>query len=230
MTELPPGQAGEAVREGPPSRSPVRKRWQISLRTVFLLVAAVAVWITYFINRRENTALEARIASALPLAHELIVDDPSKFAVVKLEEYWYDENRWDLYLPPGSYRLCLATHKIENGAPAPLEKSTPIQAGRHRVDIEVEKDRDLSRITVSCDGIKVLTAEEPKEWDPGFGSEGGGHFSLSEQLPTDQPMILFRRRFMQPIPGASGSSAVPDGPAEGLLLWIESTSGSMTKP
>ena len=63
-------------------------------------MAAIAVWMTCFLNRRQNARLEARIQALLPLVHELVIDDPAKIAVVKLEEYWYDENRWEVYLPP----------------------------------------------------------------------------------------------------------------------------------
>src|SRR5215468_248973 len=98
MSEIPHpvDQPGSSM---PASKPPGRRR--------FLLMAAIAVWMAYFVNRRHNAALEARIKTMVPLAHELIIDDPKKIAVVRMEEYWYDENRWDLYLPEGRYRLCV---------------------------------------------------------------------------------------------------------------------------
>ena len=77
-----------------------RKPWQFGLRSIFLVTAAIAVWAAVFANNRENAMLESRIASLRPLARELVVDDPTQIAVVKLDELWYDENIWDVHCRP----------------------------------------------------------------------------------------------------------------------------------
>jgi hypothetical protein len=183
------------------------------------LTAAIAAWMAYFVNRRHNAELEARIKTLVPLAHELIIEDPRKIAVVKLEEYWYDENRWEIHLPDGRYRLCVATRGIDNTGLTPVGKSAPIEAGRHYLALEQRRDRDVWRVTVLGDGKELVAVEEPRDWDPGIGSTGGGQYSLSEQLPPDQPAVLFRRRFMRP--DGKGGWTTPLGPTEGILLWIE---------
>jgi len=198
-----------------------RRRWQVGLRTMFLLTAAIAAWITVFINRRENAALESRIAAIRPLARELVVDDAQRIAVVKLEELWMDENRWDIYLPDGTYRLCVATRGIDDEGLVPAVKSAPVAAGRHRVVLDQTLDGEARRIVVTWDGAKLLEVVEPKAWDPGTGSSGGGDYSRSTQLPDDKPAVLFRRRFSRP--DAKGQVSSPVGPTDGLLLWIERT-------
>jgi hypothetical protein len=196
-----------------------KRRWQVGLRTLFLLMAVLAVWMAYFINRRHNAALEARVRAMMPLAHELIIEDAQKVAVVKLEEYWFDENRWHIYLPAGRYRVCLATRDVEDMGLAPRVKSAPIAAGRHELALEQQRDKDAWRLAVTCDGAALLSAEEPREWNSDRGSMGGGQFALSEQLPPEKPVVLFRRRFMRS--DAKGLTTSPTGPSEGILLWIE---------
>jgi hypothetical protein len=191
-------------------------------------MAAIAVWMAYFVNRRYNATLEVRIKAMVPLAHELSIEDAQKIAVVKLEEDWYDENRWEIYLPDGRYRLCLATHGIDDEGLVPAVKSTPIEAGRHLLALEQRRDNDVWRVTVLGDGQGLLAVEEPKDWDPGSGSSGGGQYSLSEQLSPDQPTVLFRRRFMRA--DGKGQRTTPSGPAEGVLLWIERTAVSNANP
>jgi hypothetical protein len=198
-------------------------RWQVGLRTLLLLVAAVAVWLTYFVNLRHNASLELRIKALLPLAHELVVDDPGKIAAVKLEEYWFDENRWDVYLPDGSYRLCVATREIDDQKLAPAVKCAPIPSGRHRIALEQKEGKEVRRVAIAVDGRELLAVEEPKEWDPGFGSSGGGQYSVSEQFVADQPVVLFRRRFMRD--DGKGVHTIPTGPTEGLMVWIEPIGG-----
>ncbi len=190
----PSNEPGDA---NPVARRAGRTSWQVGLRTLVLLMAAIAVWMTYFINRRHNAAVEARIKVMVPLAHELIVDDPKAIAVVQLEPYWFDDFRWDISLPDGQYRLCLATRGIDDDGFAPEVKSAPITSGRHQLAIDQQLRSDVWRVNVVWDGRELIAAEEPKDWDAGTGSMGGSQYSLSEQLSADKPAVLFRRRFMR---------------------------------
>lgn len=221
----PSGPETSHVATTPPRRS----RWQVGLRTLVLLMATIAVWLTYFVNRRNIPLLEMRIKAMQPLAHELIVDDAGKIAVVKLEEHWFDENQWDLYLPPGSYRVCLATREIDTDGMAPVVKSAPLKPGRRRLTLERPPGQDACRVVVTCDGKPLLAVEEPKEWDPVSGSQGGGQYSQGESLAANTPVVLFRRRFFTPR-DANGRSTVPPHPSDGILLWVEPTTGSDSKP
>jgi hypothetical protein len=193
--------------------------WQIGLRTLFLLMTVAAVWTVYFTNRRAIQNYEQRIAAMRPLARELSVEDESRIAVIKLESYWYDDNRWEIYLPPGDFRACLATREVSGAGLAPSVESAPLSPGRHVLALEQVPTDDGWRVTVDCDGEQLLSAVEPKAWYPAHGSAGAGHFDRGEQLNPKQPVVLFRRRFMQPGPGRTTST--PTGPADGILLWIE---------
>ena len=206
---------------------PGRTRWQVGLRTLFLLMAAIAVWLTYFVNRRHNAALERRINAMVPLAHELIVDDPNKVAAVKLEEHWFDDNRWEIYLPDGTYRLCLATRGIAPEGLAPIVRSAPIASGTHQLAVERHQDTEGSRVKALWDGKELMAEQETKDWSAS-GSTSTVNFARSEQRPPNTPMVFLRLRFMHS--DGKGRSTTPTGPTQGILLWIERTAATKSEP
>jgi hypothetical protein len=214
---------------GPPPATPAflpaprRGRWQVGLRTVLLLTAAVAVWLTYALERRRSADLTTRIAVLSPLARELVVDDPGRIAVVQREPLWYDENRWDVHLPASRrYRLCLATRGIAMGLYPPVAASAPLTAGRHVIALDQVQDSDGWRVDGECDGTRLVSVREPKGWNPGSRPTGGDYYDYpaSVQLPPLPGVILFHRRSMEPRDD-QGRPAVPDGPTDGVMLWIE---------
>jgi hypothetical protein len=206
---------------------PGRTRWQVGLRTLFLLLAAIAVWLTYFVNLRHNASLERRINAMVPLAHELIVDDPKKVAAVKLEQHWFEENRWELYLPDGTYRLCLATRGIAPAGLAPIVKSAPIASGTHQLALERQQNDDGSLVTVLWDGKALMEEQETKDWSA-KGSTSSVNFAQSEQRSPDTPIEFLRLRFMHP--DGKGRSTTPTGPTQGILLWIEQAAPTKAQP
>jgi hypothetical protein len=140
-------------------------------------------------------------------------------------------------LPDGKYRLCLATRGIDESGLAPVIKSEAIEAGRHAICLEQQNDNAGWLITAGWDGRRLLSVHEPKEWNPGSGSTGGGEYSQCTQLAADQPLILYRRRFN--LPGGAGQVATPStkrdfgrfsgrlkshGPARAVGAGSESTS------
>lgn len=217
MSTLPTDHSASSVSSVSPNKQ--RFRWQFSLRLMLLLMAAVGVWTAVIVNRRAIPHLEQRIKTMRPLARELFISDPTKIAVVKCEELWYDDNEWEIYLPPGAFQLSLATREIDGQGMATPVKSAPLPTGQTRLVYSQVKQGSGWRMIVTANGQELLTVDEPKEWYPAHGSSGGGQFSLSQQLPADAPVVLFRRRFTRPI--SPTSSQVPAGPCEGVLLWIE---------
>ncbi|WP_435009472.1 hypothetical protein P12x_000724 [Tundrisphaera lichenicola] len=215
---------------GPPTDGPSpgakrKGRWQVGLSTLALLMALVAVGMSYVVNRREIAALRSRIEVMRPLTRELIVEDPSKIAVVKQDPAWFDENLWDIHLPDGRYRLFLGTREVEyngmgQGKPSRTFKSVPIEAGRHRLALDKHKEGEAWRVRVLQGDKEILSVEEPLSWDLGHGSMGGGQFDRLEQIPADRPVFLYRRRFMNH-QSSPNQWAIIAGPGDGLMLWIE---------
>lgn len=211
--------AHPAVHVEPPTKR--RGLLQLRLRTLFLLTAAVGVWVAVFSHRQRNQFLNQRIAAMRPVARELMVLDPSQIAVVNKEQLWYDENRWEVYLPEGTnYRICLATREIDQQGLAPVVTSAPLAAGKHLLELHQERRDEDWTLRLTGDDANLLAVDEPKAWNPGHGSSGGAAFSQSTQMPADQPAVLFRRRFSQST-GTGGSSQTPTGPTDGILIWTE---------
>ncbi|QDV35152.1 hypothetical protein ElP_30550 [Tautonia plasticadhaerens] len=180
-----------------------------------LLVAAVAVWTSYAVDRNRIATLERRIARDRPLVRELVVEDPRRLAAVKRETTWLGENRWEFYLPEGGHRLCLATREIPQAGLAAEGASLPLRPGRHVVVLETVDGAPLQRVVATLDGRHRLELEKPHAM--GYGSE-----SPADQVPSappDVPLVLHRLRYNQPL--GQGRSGTPPGPTDGILLWIE---------
>lgn len=186
---------------------------------MLLLTAVVAVWTSYWHSVQVIHKLESQIASMQRLAHKLLIHDRQQIAVVQLPQTWHDENRWKVYLPVGEYRIGLATRQIDNLGLAPVRSETLIGEGTHEIELLQSDDEDGSVITVTVDGRPMIEATESQDWNPKRSSTGGGNFFSSAQLSPDDPIVLLRRRYGR----RSQTSQRPDpqGPTEGLLLWIE---------
>ena len=65
---------------------------------------------------------------------------------------------------------------------------------------------------------------DPNRWrrlrESAFWTEDLCNVPTSTQVPTNQPIVLFRRIFLVP-GGGPGQSTSPSGPSAGILLWIE---------
>lgn len=190
---------------------------------MFLLTAVVAVWVPYFHLQQKIERTEQKIGPMQKMARELIIDDTSKITVVKKQQKWYDEHRWEIYLPDGEYAMRLATQKIDREGLAPVVGETRIRGGRHFIELLQSDNGDNHEITVMLDDQPAIETKESRDWKNSHGSTGAGHFSGCAQLPPDEPVVLFRRRFNYEV--KPGITLTPKEPTEGLLLWIERVPG-----
>lgn len=226
-----------------------RRRPQFGLLTLLLLASAFTVWVAYFNNRSAIPDLRARLDGIRPFIRELYVDDTSQIAVVKLEERWIGDNRWQVYLPSASnYRLCLATREVpdsplifvkaKNGVaqianppyfPAKFE-SHDLASGIHTFELESEvvgaKLNGLVggewKTSIREEGGIVLEIEEPRSWGQAAVASPDGHLAESRQYAPDQPVTLHRSRYLRTTGRFdwTGGTDLP-GPSDGILLWIE---------
>ncbi|KAA5539626.1 hypothetical protein FYK55_23965 [Roseiconus nitratireducens] len=202
----------------PPDVQRRRVRPSFHLLTILLLVAAIACWLSFYQLWSETQRMESELPSLRELARELVVSDPSMYAVVRHHQLWNDDFRWRIYLPPdGNYEIHLATREIAGDLPQP-KVSKPIAPGEHELELRTAPDGDEVRVEVLLDGKVHLETREPDEWDDASGSVGGSKFSANRQQQPDQPLILFHRRFS--FPNSGNTVRAPDGPGRGLVLWI----------
>lgn len=224
------GESSSPTRaEAPQAKAAPRHRpkfWQLSLRTLLLVTAAIATWTMVGRQASEIARLRERVATLQLLSRTLAVTDFTQFAAIKLEETWHDEQAWDLHVPErpqGPYRLCLATRNIttsrEGRADGPVVAEALLSAGRRRLRLEPIRVGDAWRIDVQVDDHVVLSWDETAEWSGTGGSTTFGTFTVTSQAPADRAFVLLHRRHFEKRP--DGSASVPDGPGHGLLLWID---------
>ena len=196
---------------------------QWNLRTLLLLTAAVAVWVAYLHFRYEIPRIEREIAPLRHIGGTLIVRDPRQIAVVRTDEEWYDEEGLEVYLPEGAYALRVATREIRHEGIAPTVKEAAIPPGRHRIAFRKSSVNNVLQFTVLVDGQKVLEVKESTTRDFGRGYLESVLFEGCEQLPPDEPVVLYRGRFGQIRESGAHYYSVShtDAPTNGLLLWIE---------
>ncbi|MDX2036748.1 MAG: hypothetical protein SFX72_08855 [Isosphaeraceae bacterium] len=198
------------------------------MSTLLLLVSAVSVWTAFFTSYRRNREYTSRIAISRELSRELEVIDPTRPAVVKLLEEWYDENRWDVHLPEQS-RLHLATEGVSAGGLAVPSASAILEPGRRRVELRIEGNESEREMSVLVDGREAIRSRLPDTWNHASGSSGGSQVGSSRQFDRDAPLVLFRRRLH--VTNGDRSTTPADGEkAAGAMLWIEPVGGGSTSP
>ncbi len=195
-------------------------RLQVGLRHILLLTLCVGAWVAHWTSLSHIAKLKPRLATLQKLAPELIVSDPSRIAIVRLESNWYSETRWDMYVPSSNFQLCLATRDIaESGYPDPYE-NIPLPKGLYELQIEEVTQPDGYRIRVTQNEKLLLDIVETLTLGS-HGSSSSYRSGPSLQFDGSTEIDLLRRRLMVPMPGSPGSSQTPTGPTNGVLLWVK---------
>jgi hypothetical protein len=206
-TELPQS----AYSQQPPVvATPPRRQWQFSLRTLLLLMAVAGVWLAHYVNRQQIPMLRQRIGMLRPIARELQVKNDNWLAVIKAEPLWKDDHQWDVYVPRDGFELALTLEQLqEENFPAPLH-TVPLPAGRVRVALEyLDNHHTGFSLRVILDRREVIAVEKPPGWTANHQGIGPNKFRESQQVPPDEPAVLYRRW------GTNKAGA-------GALLWIRS--------
>jgi hypothetical protein len=194
------------------SQAASRKRpalLQWNLLSLFLLIAAVAVWAGYLRCLQRTSDLSRQVDIMLQVAADPGSDGaPKEILVRTVQDYWNDRLAWDLCLPDGKYSLRAATHGIEDRGIAPADFESPVQGGRHRIELQTsDNGKGYSVLVDGRHVIDILRKPIPSPFSPFDDTL----FDGTEDL--DKPLILFRCAFRWP--------NQTEMETNGLLLWIE---------
>ncbi|TWU49100.1 hypothetical protein [Rubripirellula reticaptiva] len=202
-----------------------RRRPQVSLLAILLLMVAIAVWLACYRTELATQKLAVQLPGLRSLTRELIVDDPSKLTTIGRNPEWTDDMDGEIWVPNGKhYSVCMALEGISEDANTlpDAELRKPIGFGKHKIQFRVDRSGDESRHEVWLDDELFLQATRPKDW--GFGSSYSGYgFSTLRQYGGAPPWELFRRQFELPRSEKpfKGFLERPDGPGPGMQVWID---------
>lgn len=113
-----------------------------SLKTFLLLVATISVWIANYVFDQQVTESKSQLRRLHVVSNSLIVDDPEKIAVVRMDvSTVLRDFQWKAYLPPvnndETFVLCLAQ---DSNCPSKLPsidselvEKIPIPSGTHDI-------------------------------------------------------------------------------------------------
>ncbi|NND96050.1 MAG: hypothetical protein HKN47_01835 [Pirellulaceae bacterium] len=210
---------------GSETKTQRRRKPQVALSTILLVVAACAVWFSIYRNDQRFQSLSSQLRGLKAVSRELTVLDPNQFAAVKKIPTRFGECIMEVYVPRGAqYEICLALDDIdESGFVQPVSRA-PISAGEQSIEIRYEKEPDESTVMVLRNGEVAMQQTRAKNWEPRVGSSGSSPIDACKQYHPDEPLTLFRKRFM--VTNAKRRLNVPKGPAKGILVWIVKQSSS----
>ncbi|MDA1050719.1 MAG: hypothetical protein O3C40_09605 [Planctomycetota bacterium] len=212
----------EPVALAAPGIAPLHRRkfLQWNIATLLLLMAVVGVWTAYFRMKSEAVRMDAELDSLRELARELLVNDPSQYAIVERHEEWYGDHVWDVHLPEGDlYVLKLATGEIDPKIFPETEHMVDLAAGQHIISLEKTLRGDHLSARAISDGRLAMHVSESGDWIPSGVGAWGRYYNRSTQAPCDKPLEVIRLYFRKHVPPGTGME--PDEPYNGVFLWIE---------
>jgi hypothetical protein len=197
-------------------RNATRRNFRFGLRSLLLLFAAIGSWLVYAKHRETYVALDKEVAVMKRLLGEVSVTDDTQFAIAAEPAIWNDERVWNVYLPEGTFRICLAFQAVNDTSFPVHEHRARINSGHHR--IVVRRDQK-GTVSVLIDGDEVMTdvgepktiaAPQERNWFRPVQS------NRTMQHSTETNLELVREVSV-------GTSGTAEGSPAGLLIWIEKT-------
>jgi hypothetical protein len=204
-----------------------QRTWrQIGLRRLLILMLCAATWLAYATSQLRLTRMVSKQAMLRELSRDLVIDNPSQFAIVALDSELDASEAWECYVPDNGYELCLATRDIDLAGYPAEHQSVPIPAGRYLIAVKEQTKpakapdaKEAILITVQRDRQLILEKSEAADWLTTSSSNATGQGSLSQQYDGKTPIDLLRKRIQ--VRTSPTTAAPPTGPSNGVLLWIQ---------
>ena len=198
----------------------------LSLSTALFGMAAASVWLAYIATWIEFNRLTAQVVPLREAARGLRLSKPDRLSAYRILNRNDEYAMWHLEVPPQPpYELRLATRGIGPDGTAEHFKSTPLSPGTHTLEIRHSGSMGGANATAILDRYAsrfrnvteaVVKVDETFDWYPQAGFTADRDTGVAEDHPPEQPLVLHRVRFHEP-----GTAEPPDGPANGVLLWIQ---------
>ncbi len=218
-----------SVAESKPTVPNTKLRWyQISLRTLLLLVLLVAMGLALFVTGRRFRDAEAELAEYRREYGILKVENPMTLQAIALWTGEPNHWRWRVYFPSGRYDICFATSGIPtSGLPKPARGWNADFAGVVEISVAAYKDpKDgVWRYAISSHGsdggsetyadMSVIPSDEGMSESNNSVDRGHGPVIVS----SDEPLVLLRKRAVKMNVRQMDSVKAYDG----LMLWIRRT-------
>ena len=185
-----------------------------------LIMGMVCIGATWWQLYSQNQRLELQVASMRRMAPKLRISRPQQFAAVRQVRQWYNEAKWDVYLPPGKeYQVCLALEGLTHDTsemPGQIDGVHELEAGQYVFEVAYNDQTPEFTVQVNVDGETVIDLEKDANWNPRSSSSGGALFDAPAQQTTKKPFTIYQRRFYPSIRPYDKSKAGQGGSRFGL--------------
>lgn len=184
---------------------------RFGLRSLLLLVAAVAPWMSYYTGRQKISETLRALEGLHVFAPELHVRGPDEYACLAIDR---DDSirEYHCYLPPNrSYQINLVAIKqiASNGKSVP-EFTADIAPGEHRILLDEQSDK----LIITIDGQSVFDIPRYRPTRNSVSWSGASEGYRQQWHPIGAPLSLIHLSEMPP--GYNWNS-----PRPGIILWID---------
>ncbi len=224
---------------------------RFSLKTVLLVTIIVALGVAVWVSNRSVYPLRRDLATARQQIRKLQAElgrfpdvDPDSIQAMRVNNPLEDLRRYRVFLPiEEKYFLHIAHGHIPgHGLPSPewfktraiqwQVSSGACESGEFTLDVQMVKVDSQWRIRVSrLSGNRTHSSSSLAEFNDWLDDRRAWQFdsAVGEKVVTsskDQPLILFGlRRGVVKESGNNYGVSSPQGPADGIIIWIDQDSG-----